>query len=84
MVYWVEDRSPKGSIIVSVFGTVIFTGSAAEYPVGLAAWVVSPMTCHLQPDYHFTPLHRSAHQDALVLAYRKYLRTKCEPRLPEH
>lgn len=76
-----EDRSPKGSIIVSVFGTVIFAGSAAEYPEGLAAWCASPYTSHLQPDYHFTPLHRRAYQDALVLAYKKFLRTKCEPRL---
>ena len=74
-----EDRFPGGQIIVSVFGTVIYIGSAAEYPVGLAAWCAQYGDV---VDYHFTPLHRSAYQDALVLAYRKF-RENSEPRLPQ-
>lgn len=69
-----EDRSPKGSIIVSVFGTVIYVGSSAEYPVGLAAWCAHPDT--RLPDYKITPLHPSAYQEALVLAYRRHMEAR--------
>jgi hypothetical protein len=64
------DRSPAGHIIVSVYGTIVWTGEARDYPEGLAVWCADPYTS--KPDYHFSPLHPYAQQDVLVLAYLRF------------
>lgn len=71
---WVVDRSPAGSIIVSVFGVIVFVGPADEYPEGLAVWCARGDGL---PNYEFTPLHPLAQQNVLVLAYRRYERGEC-------
>jgi hypothetical protein len=72
MVLWVVDRSRSaltGNIIVSVFGVAVFIGSTDDYPQGLAVWCARGVDL---PNYEFTPLHPSAQQDVLVLAYRRH------------